>query len=104
MGMESVLSGMTAIREYCRSINLASAEVSVIQMIKECGFPARKIGGIWESDKDLIVAWRKKYIAGETDQVDNSEPGGKPNRLPTACHRGQKRVKEQWKKAKNNVI
>ncbi|MCK9519560.1 MAG: hypothetical protein M0R74_11135 [Dehalococcoidia bacterium] len=62
---KAALSGMTAIREFCRSINLASSEASVINMIVSCGFPAKKIGGIWESDKEMIVEWRKKYINGE---------------------------------------
>jgi len=65
--MTTALSGMKAIREFCRSINLSSSEASVINMIKTCKFPARKLGGIWESDKELIVTWRKKYILGEFD-------------------------------------
>ena len=31
------------------------------QITKE-GFPAKKIGGQWESDKLWIDEWRKKYI------------------------------------------
>jgi len=62
---KTALSGMTAIRDFCRSINLSSSEASVIYMIVSCGFPARKIGGTWESDKEMIVDWRKKYINGE---------------------------------------
>lgn len=58
----TALSGMTAIREFCRLINLASSESSVINMIHTCDFPARKIGGIWESDKVLIVEWRQRFI------------------------------------------
>jgi hypothetical protein len=59
----TALSGMTAIREFCRSINLASSESSVINMIVTCDFPARKIGGIWESDKVMIVEWRRRFIS-----------------------------------------
>jgi hypothetical protein len=62
---ENALSGMKAIRDFCRSINLASSESSIIGMILQCGFPAKKIGGIWESHKGSIVSWRKKYINGE---------------------------------------
>ncbi|MEN6422619.1 MAG: hypothetical protein ABFD76_11815 [Smithella sp.] len=62
---DNALSGMNAIRDFNRSINLASSEASVIQMVRESGFPAKKIGGIWESDKRSIIAWRVKYINGE---------------------------------------
>jgi hypothetical protein len=30
--------------------------------IEERSFPARKIDGVWESDTDLIIRWRKKEI------------------------------------------
>lgn len=60
----TALSGMNAIRDYCRSINLASSESSLIKMIKDFGFPARKIGGIWESDKIAINKWRRRYVEG----------------------------------------
>jgi hypothetical protein len=62
---KTALSGMNAIRDFCRSINLASSEVTVIKMIRESGFPAKKLGGIWESDKEAIVDWRKKFINEE---------------------------------------
>lgn len=29
-------------------------------------FPAKKIDGIWESDSEMITAWRRKRIAGES--------------------------------------
>ena len=64
---------MKAICEYCRSIGLSSAEVSVLQMIREFNFPAKKLGGIWESDKDLIIGWRKKYVAGENTWVNDKK-------------------------------
>lgn len=63
--MTTALSGMKAIQEYCRSISLASSEASVIQMIRDYGFPARKLGGIWTSDKESITKWVKCYVEGE---------------------------------------
>lgn len=63
--MTTALSGMNAIQDYCRSIQLASSAASLMQMIRDCGFPARKLGGIWESDKEEITIWRRKYIRGE---------------------------------------
>ena len=81
---KAALSGMTAIREFCRSINLASSEASVIYMIVSCSFPARKIGGIWESDREMIIEWRKKYINGEiAEKVFKPEEKAKDTpRLP----------------------
>jgi hypothetical protein len=75
--MEEVLSGMKAIRDFCRSINLASSEASVINMIITCKFPARKIGGIWESRKDSIITWRKKYIDGEIEPEKKLSKSGR---------------------------
>jgi len=60
---DTALSGMKAI---CGYVN--RSESTVLKMIKEEGFPAKKIGGgIWESDRDLISAWRKKRIMDETE-------------------------------------
>lgn len=54
----SVLYGMKAICDY---INLT--EATVLQRIRECGFPAAKMnGGIWESDTELIDEWRINQI------------------------------------------
>lgn len=61
----TALSGMTAIRDFCRSINLPSSEVTIIQLIKEEEFPARKLGGVWESDKEEITSWRRSRLRGE---------------------------------------
>lgn len=76
---ENALSGMNAIREFNRSINLASSESSVIQMARDCGFPAKKIGGIWESNKLSIIAWREKFVNGEmnTQPKDNLKKSDK---------------------------
>lgn len=71
MGENTALSGMTAIRDYCRSINLASSEASIIQFVKEEEFPARKLGGIWESDKEEITLWRRNRL--RSDSGDDKE-------------------------------
>lgn len=70
------LGGMTAIRDYCRIIGLQCAESSIIALIKECGFPARKVLGQWMSDKVLIKAWHVNYIAG-AGSFPNQECEGK---------------------------
>ena len=70
--VESILAGMKIIKEYCRAVNLPSSEAAVIQMIRDYGFPARKLGGIWISDRELIIAWVRSYIAGEIAVVPSS--------------------------------
>ena len=66
------LGGMTAIRDYCRILGLQCAESSIIALIKECGFPARKLGGQWLSDKLLIKNWIVGFIS-EAEEHE-SEP------------------------------
>ena len=65
MGNETALSGMKAIVDYCGTIGLPRTESSVIQLKLQCGFPMKKLLGIWESDKGLIAEWRTKYVAGD---------------------------------------
>ena len=62
MENNTILSGMKAISEYCRSINMASAPDTILALIRDESFPARKLGGIWESEKILIQAWRIKRL------------------------------------------
>lgn len=89
---QTALSGMKSISVFCRSINLSSSESSIINMIQACDFPARKIGGIWESDKAMIIEWRRRFINGEVEEKPNITPpqrhsreGGNPvGRAPRA--------------------
>jgi hypothetical protein len=41
------------------------------------GFPAQLIGGRWESDSDLITAWRRKQVNNGKKRLANSR--GNPN-------------------------
>ena len=36
----------------------------IMRWVRDDGFPAKKIDGIWESDADLILEWRRKKIKG----------------------------------------
>ena len=52
------LTGMKQITGYYQY-----SEATILKMIQERSFPARKIsGGIWESDTDLIDNWRRDQI------------------------------------------
>jgi hypothetical protein len=65
MGTETALSGMKAIADYCGVVGLPRTYASITQLINQSRFPARKLLGIWESDKEMIDQWRKKYITEE---------------------------------------
>ncbi len=47
------LLGMKEITLYVRR-----SEATVLKLIREEGFPARKVGGQWVSDTTVIVEWR----------------------------------------------
>lgn len=53
------LSGMNEISSYIkRSIP------TVIELVATVDFPATKIGGVWESDTEMIDEWRKAFLKG----------------------------------------
>lgn len=82
MEAETALSGMKEIMEHCNQIGLPRTEASIIQLKKCWGFPMTKIMGVWESDKELIAIWRKKYVAGEITFDTKNDSGGKPYKIP----------------------
>ncbi len=55
---DEILSGMKAI---CGYIN--RTEPTVLSYIKSQSFPAKKVGGIWESSKGDVDEWRGVYFA-----------------------------------------
>ena len=59
---ETALVGMAEISAYVQR-----SEKTVLDIIKNEGFPAKKLGGIWESDTLLIDKWRRKRINQERE-------------------------------------
>lgn len=55
----TVLSGKKRICVFC-----GRSWQTVKRWIMEEGFPARKIDGIWETDSDLVIEWRRGKILG----------------------------------------
>ena len=56
---------------------------TVERWIREEGFPARKIDGVWESDSELITNWRRSQINGQGTMMaavknEPREPRKKP--------------------------
>lgn len=88
MGENTALSGMKAIQEFCRTIGLPSSESTVINFILSEDFPAKKLGGIWESDKELIVEWRKKRL---TVNNGNGSAATEPEKKPDPKKNEQKK-------------
>ena len=54
---ETALSGMKEITSY-----VGRSESTVLEWVRKLGFPAKKIGGQWESDRNLIEEWRLNQI------------------------------------------
>jgi hypothetical protein len=34
----------------------------ILRWIREKGFPATKLGGVWESEREMITQWRREQI------------------------------------------
>jgi hypothetical protein len=51
--VNDTLSGMKAICDYVHR-----SEPTVLSMVRSYGFPAKKVGGIWESSRSLIDEWK----------------------------------------------
>jgi hypothetical protein len=65
---------MKAICDYVKR-----SESTVLDWIRNWNFPAQKIGGIWESDRELIDQWRKEQIGGvaKKEQPRKAKKGDK---------------------------
>lgn len=53
------LTGMKEIAHYARR-----SEVTILTWIRDMDFPARKIGGVWESNTSLVDQWKIAQIQG----------------------------------------
>lgn len=51
------LSGLEEISQYARR-----SKATVLDWIKNEGFPAAKLGHVWESDKEMIDQWKRDRI------------------------------------------
>lgn len=66
------LTGMKEICAYCNR-----SESKVLDMVRNEGLPAIKVGGCWESDTELIDRWRVDMI---TEKLDSLGQQKKPAR------------------------
>ena len=60
--MTKILSGQKQIQNF-----VGRRWDIIIRWITKRGFPAKKIDGIWESDTDMILEWRRGQIEQKSD-------------------------------------
>jgi len=53
------LTGMKEITAYARR-----SEATILTWVRDMDFPARKIGGVWESNTALVDQWKLMQIQG----------------------------------------
>ena len=58
----TALSGAKGIMDYCIAVGLPHTWVTILKLHYQEGFPLTKIGGIYESDKEVIAEWRKNKV------------------------------------------
>ena len=59
----AALTGMAEIAAYTRR-----SEATVLAWSRNLNFPARKIGGMWESDTTLVDEWRINQVLGGSEE------------------------------------
>ncbi len=67
----AALTGMAEIAAYMRR-----SEATVLNWIRTLDFPARKIGGMWESDTALADQWRIKQVLGDGKETGLRQEAG----------------------------
>lgn len=74
----SALVGMKAICQY-----MGLSESTLTQRKQQYpDFPMEKIGGVWESDQELITAWRKRQILKGGGKAEATAVEAKSARKP----------------------
>lgn len=57
------MAALTGMKAICTHMN--RSEATMLALIREYDFPARKLRGIWETDTELVDEWRKEFVRGE---------------------------------------
>jgi len=64
----AALRGMKAICQY-----MGRSEATMLSIIRDMDFPARKIGGIWESDTIVVDDWLVAQVKNGTNGEGKKE-------------------------------
>jgi len=78
------MAALTGMKEIQKHMNLS--EATILAWIRQENFPARKLGGIWISDTDVIDRWRIKTIEG--DHPPPAQPPPEKKEKKKANHSG----------------
>jgi hypothetical protein len=54
------MTELVGMKEICG--HMKRSETTVLSLHRDMDFPMRKIGGVWESDTELIAEWRRGLI------------------------------------------
>jgi hypothetical protein len=77
---------LTGKKNICNFLGRSWAIVE--RWIREREFPARKIDGVWESDSELITAWRRSQINGNgLSEINPATLTGNPRKKPVKSKR-----------------
>ena len=81
------LSGLEEIAQYARR-----SKATVLGWIKNEGFPAAKLGHVWESDREMIDQWKRDRIemSRRNTQAATAPPPLKPKRASSSTRQ------ERW--------
>jgi len=63
---ETILTGKKRIMAF-----VGRSWPTIMLWVEEMNFPARKLNGVWESDTELIIEWRKKEIQRQLKKTEN---------------------------------
>jgi len=71
------MAGLSGMKDICNYVSMS--EATILNWIRTMDFPAKKLGGIWMSDTELIDRWRINIISGTvapqpTNQQTRPEP------------------------------
>jgi len=76
---KKAVTELIGMRQICA--HMQRSESTILRLHLEMGFPMGQIGGIWESDTELIKAWKNKIINGGGDESKSYSKKDKKGRL-----------------------
>lgn len=74
INMAEISTALNGMKDICKAVGFS--EATVLAFIRDEGFPATKIRGIWISDTEEVAKWRRNKI-NQQPEVDNSKTNKK---------------------------
>ena len=85
------LSGMDEIATYARR-----SKATILDWIRNEGFPAAKLGAVWESSKELIDDWKTKRILAEAHRKAKAGRLAAKPKTPTVISVSSTTREKRW--------